>query len=382
LERKGQMHRYQVWVTCAILLALAPLSGLHGKQVQPSANNNRHIYSEDFSNLSNLDYLQSVHLDTEKQQLTLQLDDHVSQQEPVVVPHEEGIYVIWRDLRNDQGDIYIQMLDANGQRMWLQDRKINDQVSAGTTQSNPAAAMDSEGNLWVVWVDDRNGNNDLYAQYLRVQADPADGFTALSDDLPIPQNTDTISLANQTGPAVTTYETDLIIAWHDNRNGTDFDIYAQKIGTNGQSLWPSEVSPIHTNAIGSQSDPTIAIDSTGNLMVAWLDQRVGNGDIYYTQRSLSRASSTWSTEQKANQTEYSARKPPVLVMDSAGVAQICWISSTNIGNHIYLQTVDVNTSETTPLSNRMITTASVNSGTKPAATLLGNQIAVGYTSTC
>ena len=50
-----------------------------------------------------------------------------------------------------------------------------------------------------------------------------------------------------------------IVTWHDYRNGTDDDIYAQRVSPAGAALWTYNGVPVST-AAGSQYVPTIASD--------------------------------------------------------------------------------------------------------------------------
>jgi hypothetical protein len=73
-----------------------------------------------------------------------------------------------------------------------------------------------------------------------------------------------------------------ISAWEDLRNGLDYDIYAQRIDTNGNMLWPPngiEICGITTTP-GYQGHLCIT-PSGGNFIIAWEDGRNGADlDIY------------------------------------------------------------------------------------------------------
>jgi len=372
------MHRYQVWVTCAILLAFAPLSGLYGKQIQSSYDDTRYLYSEDLSTLSNLDYLEDTHLDTTKNRLTLQLDDHIAQQAPVVVGrpadslasgarnNSEYVYVVWHDLRNDAGDIYAQKLDSDGMRMWPADIKVNDD-SEEATQSAPAAAVNSDGDLWVVWVDNRNeGDNDIYAQGL-----DSNGDRIWDTDRPVNQNGDG---ANQGEPAVALDDNTLIVVWHDNRDDNDFDIYTKKIGLGNIVRQPTDEQRLNAEANGPQTSPSIGVGD-GNVIVAWLDQRIGNGDIY-AQKISDDGGPFWDNDIRINQPAYGTQKPPSLVMKSDGQAIVSWLSSAEAGNRVYMSEINGEISGADILISGEQT---ANFGVQPAATLVGNDnIAIGW----
>ena len=78
-----------------------------------------------------------------------------------------NVIVVWEDYRNDpsKGDIYAQKMDTNGNRLWLNEVRVNSD-SGIVRHANPAIAADSTGNVVVAWDDLRNGNSDVFAQRL------------------------------------------------------------------------------------------------------------------------------------------------------------------------------------------------------------------------
>jgi hypothetical protein len=87
-----------------------------------------------------------------------------SENSPVIVPGRSGASAIaWIDSRNEaNGDVYAQLLDANGARQWSPGgvplcRAIG-------PQSELSASVDTTGGTIVAWADYRNGNADIYAQ--------------------------------------------------------------------------------------------------------------------------------------------------------------------------------------------------------------------------
>ena len=239
----------------------------------------------------------------------------------------EGAIVAWYDLRNGylNDDIYAQRIDSNGQTLWY-----TNGVSicvAANVQSGPQIISDGLGGAIVAWEDERNGSDyDIYAQRVNANGQTlwhADGVslcTATRHQVPVQMISDgsggaivtweegggtsqdlyaqrvdsngqtlwhtdgvSICIANsfQRQPQITSDGSGgAIVTWHDNRNGPDNpDIYAQRVGANGQTLW-------HANGIGLcltpdwQSTPQIASDESGGAIVAWSDPRSGESHIY------------------------------------------------------------------------------------------------------
>jgi len=87
------------------------------------------------------------------------------QQYPVIVlgsMTEPVLYLVWQDMRNDDGDIYFSYSIDNGET-WANEVQVNKESSAVTPprQWDPAITTDNIGGIYVVWADDSNGNWDI-----------------------------------------------------------------------------------------------------------------------------------------------------------------------------------------------------------------------------
>lgn len=88
-----------------------------------------------------------------------------------------GAIVVWEDMRNGSSDIFAQRVNANGVRRW-----VNNGLpvsSAVGSQYQPIVAPDQDSVAVLVWVDQRTGGNDLYAQRVPF---------VVTLDAPAPQN--------------------------------------------------------------------------------------------------------------------------------------------------------------------------------------------------
>ena len=137
-----------------------------------------------------------------------------------------GIFISWKDSRSGANtNIYMQRLNWAGATQWAANG-IGVVVNA-FNQVNPNLVPDGMGGTFVVWQDDRNGtaNNDVYSQRINTTgtllwsaAGIATG-SAANDQLSPKQINDGFG--------------NMIAAWHDNRNATDYNIYAQKVLASG-----------------------------------------------------------------------------------------------------------------------------------------------------
>src|SRR5687767_14318115 len=60
-----------------------------------------------------------------------------------------------------------------------------------------------------------------------------------------------------------------IITWYDMRNGTDFNIYAQRIDAAGVVQWTTDGEVI-CNAALAQTQPQIVSDGAGGAIISWV----------------------------------------------------------------------------------------------------------------
>ena len=126
---------------------------------------------------------------------------------------------------------------------------------------------------FVVWVDNRAGNNwGVYAQRMTREGTIASGWP-----------TNGVSLCTASGlrdyPVIVSDGAGgLIVAWQDKR-GSTWDIYAQRINGAGAVQWSANGIPVCTQTF-DQTVPSIASDGAGGCFIAWADARGNLNDIY------------------------------------------------------------------------------------------------------
>ncbi len=189
----------------------------------------------------------------------------------IYIDSSDNLNFAWQDNRNGHNDIFAQKMDKNGNILWSNDIKINSDTTT-TDQTKPSFTVSSTtpSFLYFVWEDNRNGNKDIYAQ----KYDPS-GAKIWTNDIKI--NSDTGS-AIQENPVITEDNNgDFYIVWQDNRNGND-DTYMQKINSDGtkQIAFDVRINNITTN---DQENPDIYINQAGYLVIVWQDNNDGDYDI-------------------------------------------------------------------------------------------------------
>lgn len=131
-----------------------------------------------------------------------------------------------------------------------------------------------------------------------------------------------------------------IIAWMDDR-GADTDIYAQRFDAVGNPLWGINGIPICTEG-GIQANPAITSDGAGGAIIAWQDDRtppVGNADLY-AQRVDADGDTLWAADGVVVSAAAGQQIWPMLVSDGAGGAIITWEDDRDGTFSIYAQRVE------------------------------------------
>jgi len=179
----------------------------------------------------------------------------------------QGAIIVWLDYRNGfDGNIYGNRIDKDG---YVYDCGVP--VCEAVGNQAPAQIIpDGTGGAIVVWVDYRNGDVNIYAQ--RVDGTGTARWTL--DGIPIcmegSNQSDARIVPDGAGGA--------IIVWSDYRRG-QYDIYAQRVTGDGDTLWAANGIPIDTTQ-GDQQGPELVSDGSGGAIIAWSDMRNGDWDVY------------------------------------------------------------------------------------------------------
>jgi hypothetical protein len=150
--------------------------------------------------------------------------------------------------------------------------------------TNPAPSytaslgIDSNGNVHIGWLDERDGNQEIYYKKLSNEGDFLTGDRRVTDDPAMshpPENLRGLvidSLGN------------VHIVWYDHRDYPWYpfrdrnEIYYEKLDNNGNSLTGNvRVTYDSANSIM----PSLAVDASDNVHIVWSDRRAGRYEIYY-----------------------------------------------------------------------------------------------------
>jgi hypothetical protein len=301
-------------------------------------------YAEDFTTYTYKQTTEDIEWDTAHSALRLTRYDDIGQYHPVIAAYQdESSIMAWTDYRNGHADIYAQRLDGYGNKLWEVDVRVNSDTNR-LDQSQPSIAIDENGYALIVWLetDTAYSAGNIYVQKLDIT-----GNHLWSQDKPVNATggsaRDDLSMDYANGI--------ILVAWAD-RNLTSGDIAAQKLDVNGHRLWGNDV---HVSADGGnafQWDPAVTINDSGEIMLAWSDNRGANVDIYAQSLDAS-GTRRWSSDLQVNSDSVSARHDqPALVMDATGHTLIAWCDQRD-GKNIYAQRLNLSGSKTWTTDVRM-----------------------------
>jgi hypothetical protein len=226
-----------------------------------------------------------------------------------------GFIAAWFDRRNGKHyDIYAQRMNDQGRAQWSGDGVAICTVEGD--QFDPIPISDGDGGAIIVWQDRRNGNDyNIHAQ--RVDAEghvqwEADGTAVCA----LPQDQDTVRVAGDGQGGV-------IIVWQDRRSGNDYDIYAQRLNRQGSPLWGVNGKQV-ASAPHDQRLPRMITGTGGDVIITWQDKRNGTDYDIYAQRLNDSGVAQWTANGIVICKEANSQYEPSLVADGNGGAVITW----------------------------------------------------------
>jgi len=181
---------------------------------------------------------------------------------------QEGIFITWKDLRNNNGDIFGQYIDFEGMILSGESNGFsiceedNDQSGANT------AFISTTNTVTTCWEDFRNGTHwDTYCRVIDLTSNYINNEVILSD-----------AIGDQMNPYLfTSLDETILVVWEDFRNGANeySDIYIQELVNNEMNY--SDGGVVVCDAFHNQVNPRIDILShsadDSSYLIYWDDMR-------------------------------------------------------------------------------------------------------------
>lgn len=241
-----------------------------------------------------------------------------AQIDPSAATDANGNYiVVWASSGQDGSGygIYAQRYDAGGNPLSGEFR-VNT-FTAGA-QGSPSVAMSSTGDFVVTW-DSANEDGNGYGVY-------AHRYNAAGAAQGGEFKVNTTTTGDQGDPRIAISASGaFVITWNDaGKDGNGFGVYAQRYNSSGVAQG-SEFK-VNTYTTGDQAFPDVAMDSSGDFVITWQSyDQDGDKLGVYAQRYTS-AGSVAGGEFKVNTYTTSDQRLPSVAMDSTGNFVIAWQS--------------------------------------------------------
>ncbi|MBN2029142.1 chitobiase/beta-hexosaminidase C-terminal domain-containing protein [bacterium] len=181
--------------------------------------------------------------------------------------------------------------------------------------SLPHVGTDGSGHFIIVWSDDCTGDKNIYCQAYTNDGSALGGNFRVNDDTGSGEQNAPVIAVNHSG--------NFVIVWVDERSATPH-LYGQRYSSGGAALGVN----FKVNTAGWIQDPSIAMDSNGNFIIAWTDWRNGNADIYF-QHYNSNGSPVGMNTRVNTDTESAWQGNAAVAIDGNGNFVIAWADTRN-----------------------------------------------------
>ena len=265
----------------------------------------------------------------------------------IITDGRGGAIICWYDERVllNTFDIYAQRIDKDGYVRWT----VNGIAvsAAAASQSKPEMVSDGEGGAIIVWTDTRNGDNDVYAQRI----DSSGAVRWAQDGIPIATGT-----TNQADPKIATDgKHGAIVTWNAGTGGfpPTSKIYAMRLTPNGDLRWGTATTVSGTLFFANA--PVIASDGDGGAYISYAYFPRPDYDVY-AQRVDSNGAVQWASKGIVIASGSTTQDSPMLVADGTGKAFLAY-SEWGSGTIPVLQLVVLKKDGTTAASLRVTSTS-------------------------
>ncbi len=206
---------------------------------------------------------------------------------------------------------------------------VNDDTTGGCNQYFPSVAMCKNSYFVICWVDNSTISSDIYALIYDVRGNPMGSEFRVNDDAGINWQTNPSIGMDSFG--------NFVICWQDDRSGFT-DIYAQRYDSLGNPI-DSNFKVNDDAGMAGQFYPSIAIDVYGNFIICWMDSRNYNLDVY-AQRYDASGNPIGSNFRVNDDEGTNMQYYPSAAIDINGNFILCWVDSRKGDWEIYIQIYD------------------------------------------
>lgn len=240
-------------------------------------------------------------------------DSSPSRHPVVAVDADSHIYIVWEDLQGTGSELYYAKLWYYEGNITFLANGVRVSDSDPADSSEPAIAVDGAGYLSIVWSDLRDGNREIYYKLLSPTG------SALTSDVRITHD-DGVS----SRPRIAMDSSgDLHVVWYDFRDSAsgqviNHGVFYRKLDRVGAPLTIER----RITFASPDSHPDLAIDGEGNVHVVFDDDRYANFDIFYTM--LDNTGVTLLDDRNVSAKDAYESRAPRIALVSDGCLDIVW----------------------------------------------------------
>jgi hypothetical protein len=239
-----------------------------------------------------------------------------------------GAIATWQDSRGDSVDVYAQRVDAAGVVQWpVSGRAV---CTAGNAQYAPQLVSDGGHGAIIVWEDLRGGLEfDLYAQRLNGAGLPQWAANGIAISTAADWQYHPSLAADGSGG--------VFVAWDDHRSSTQWQAFGQHLDATGGAIWAPGGQPLSTSPYG-QYNVCAASDGQGGVITAWVDGRPGPAHLF-AQRYRANGGRIWNSNDVSLAAPAATQTQPSLAPDGSGGAIVAWLDLRANEADVYAQRV-------------------------------------------
>ena len=199
------------------------------------------------------------------------LIDSSGQSGVVLLSNGDRLFAAFMDNRNSTGKAHPYVcISTNGGKSFTAPIRLDDMLSGVGFQKGVTIAPMPDGGIVAVWVDSRNGNDDIYASIA------SSNGTITSSDFRVDDDS---TGAYQLNPCVATDQLgNIYAAWEDERDLMYSVRFAYKLPGNPQFNASMDVATPGNNDI--QRKPSIISTDPCHVYLSWEDDKAGTYDVY------------------------------------------------------------------------------------------------------
>jgi len=234
----------------------------------------------------------------------------------IAVDPSGNLHVVWHDDTPGKQEMYYKK-STDGGSTWASSQRLT--WTSGRSYCYPAIAVDSLGNLHIVWADNTPGNEEIY--YTK-STNAGASWTASK------RLTWTAERSNNSRIAVDPSGNPHLV-WDENKSGHDETYY--KKSADGGAAWTTAKNLTWTP--GDSYLGAIVVDPSGNLHVVNQDNTREGFEVYY--KKSTDGGTSWSTSQRLTWTSCVAYLSAGMAVDASNNLHVVWPDRTPGNCEIY-----------------------------------------------